>query len=212
MTAVLDTALSYASAGLPVFPVGADKKPILKNSFHGATRDANTIDAWFRNNPRAGVAIPMGPPTKLWALDIDVERINPETGEVTPSGEETLAALVDRYGPLPSTLAGRAHPQPGGRPRLRPRHARRQAGRHSRRLHRVAALAPRLGRELQVGDGGRLRPCRPGSGLVDLPRHLQQARTRGARRHRDHGTGRLRRPSCGRVAGAGGATPRRGGG
>jgi Bifunctional DNA primase/polymerase, N-terminal len=33
--------------------------------------------------------------------------VNSVTGEVTVSGEVTLAALVDRYGPLPATLSQR---------------------------------------------------------------------------------------------------------
>jgi hypothetical protein len=107
MTAMLVYALTYVHAGLPVFPVGADKKPLLSGGFHSATRDTSTVTGWYRDNPHAGVAVPMGPPSGVWALDIDGERTNPFTGEITPSGESTLAALVDRFGPLPSTLSQR---------------------------------------------------------------------------------------------------------
>src|SRR5829696_7219269 len=49
----------------------------------------------------------MGEASGLWCFDVDAEKVNPVTGAVTPSGEEALAALVDRYGPLPATLEQR---------------------------------------------------------------------------------------------------------
>jgi hypothetical protein len=104
MTAALDAALTLAGSGRSVFIINASKKPLTPRGFHDASRDPSVIRAWFGKNPDAGLAVPMGEASGLWCLDIDAEKVNPVTGAVTPSGEEALAALVDRFGPLPVTL------------------------------------------------------------------------------------------------------------
>ncbi len=44
---ILKQALGYARAGIPVFPVSRDKKPVTINGFKDATTDESTIRAWF---------------------------------------------------------------------------------------------------------------------------------------------------------------------
>src|ERR671916_81739 len=107
MTAVLNTALTLAGSGRAVFPINARKKPLTPRGFHDASRDPAVIHAWFGRDPDAGIAVPMGATSGLWCLDVDTEKVNPTTGEITPSGEEALATLEDRFGPLPQTLEQR---------------------------------------------------------------------------------------------------------
>src|SRR4051812_43995515 len=101
---MLHAALDYRAAGIPIFPVARNKQPLAGHGFHDATTDLDTIERWFRQHPEAGIAIPTGPASGFWVLDLDLEKIDPKTGEVIQAGEVTLAALVERYGPLPETL------------------------------------------------------------------------------------------------------------
>ncbi len=58
--------------GWPVFPVGADKRPLTPNGFKDATVDLAQIEAWSdRFGDAALIGIPCGPAT-FDALDIDV--------------------------------------------------------------------------------------------------------------------------------------------
>lgn len=104
---ILSAALAYAGAGLRVFPVALDKTPLHKGGFHIAETEPAMVRALFGAAGAAGIGIPMGPASGLWCLDIDREKVDPTTGEVIASGEDTLAALVERYGPLPDTLSQR---------------------------------------------------------------------------------------------------------
>ncbi|KAA2241157.1 DUF3987 domain-containing protein [Salinarimonas soli] len=106
-TPLLDAALSYAGAGIPVFPVALDKTPLHKRGFHIAETEPSAVRALFGAPGAAGVGIPMGPLSGVWSLDIDREKIDPTTGGVIPAGEQTLAALVERHGSLPATIEQR---------------------------------------------------------------------------------------------------------
>ncbi len=61
MSFSLDCPEAYAAAGVPVFPVNLEKKPLLEGGFHIATTDLATIESWYRPRPQAGIGVPMGP-------------------------------------------------------------------------------------------------------------------------------------------------------
>ncbi len=69
---LLARALSYAAAGVPVFPcVPGGKAPITPHGFHDATTDPARIRAWWAATPDANVAAPTGRPG-FDVLDVDV--------------------------------------------------------------------------------------------------------------------------------------------
>jgi hypothetical protein len=103
--AALDGALAYAGAGMAVFPVGANKKPLTEHGVKDATTDPDQIRAWWKRWPHAeiGRAVPSG----VVVVDLDRkagadglrdffehEGIEPDAFEtpiaVTPSGGRHL--------------------------------------------------------------------------------------------------------------------------
>lgn len=69
---MLEQALAYATAGVPVFPCApAGKTPLTRNGFHDATTDHDKIRRWWAAHPAANIATPTGTPG-FDALDIDV--------------------------------------------------------------------------------------------------------------------------------------------
>ena len=68
-------ALWYASALCwPVFPVGADKRPLTRHGFKDASLDPRQIVAWWRRWPDALVATPTGDRTGAVVIDVDCKR------------------------------------------------------------------------------------------------------------------------------------------
>lgn len=67
----LAAALEYAERGWPVFPVGADKRPLTTHGRSDATREVAVIRGWFARQPRALVSIATGKDSGVVALDID---------------------------------------------------------------------------------------------------------------------------------------------
>lgn len=75
------SALAYAEAGYTIFPVNEKKLPLVKwgkgEDNHPnirkrrATTDKDTIRAWWRKWPLAGIAMPTGKLTGVTVLDID---------------------------------------------------------------------------------------------------------------------------------------------
>jgi hypothetical protein len=93
-------ALSLARAGLPVFPCGPDKRPLVRWK-EAATCDPEAVAELWRRHPGALVGLPCGARSGLFVLDLDTDRA---TGERI--GERGLAAL--RLGHL---LTDPAHPR-----------------------------------------------------------------------------------------------------
>lgn len=81
-------AMNLARAGFPVFPCGADKKPLTVHGFKDASIDLGTVSAFWRAHPRALAGVPTGAASGLFVVDLDTDR---ETGEAI--GEASLAAL-----------------------------------------------------------------------------------------------------------------------
>jgi hypothetical protein len=71
MNSPLAWAQAYAAFGLSVFPVKADKTPLVAGGLKRATRDSNVIEAWWRRWNYAEAGWP-APPSVVVA-DIDVK-------------------------------------------------------------------------------------------------------------------------------------------
>jgi hypothetical protein len=73
--------------------------------FHVATMDEDRIREWWRKQPLANIGTPTGA-SGFWVLDVDLKN-DPQTGEVLEDGMDTLRALEEQHGTLPSTLSQR---------------------------------------------------------------------------------------------------------
>ena len=80
----LSAALALASAGIKIFPAGADKRPLLKGWQDAATSNADTIHTWW-DHARALPAIPCGQ-NSLVVIDCDRHG--------GPDGVEAFKSLV----------------------------------------------------------------------------------------------------------------------
>lgn len=93
---MVDHALAYARAGLPVIPLQpVDKVPACAHGKDDATLDLDRITRWWADRPDCNIGI--RPPRGIVVLDVD-----PRNG-----GNEDLAALNARYGALPATWTAR---------------------------------------------------------------------------------------------------------
>src|SRR5262249_32042337 len=107
---MLDAALIYAKHGVPIFPVDhRNKRPIPKRDpdptgklkdgipgtggFYKATCDPIIITRWWKRDPHALIALPMGPKSGIWCIDVD-------TGEEHVSGIEEWSALLAEHEPF----------------------------------------------------------------------------------------------------------------
>jgi hypothetical protein len=83
----LGVALFYAGSGIPVFPTRPDKRPLVAQAFHAATTDMMQIIRWWKRWPNALAAIPTGPTSQVWVLDVDGRE-----------GRRSLFQLLTRFG------------------------------------------------------------------------------------------------------------------
>jgi len=98
-------ARELARHGVPVFPCApGGKRPIPERGFHAATVDARQVEAWWRQQPRANLAIPTGAASGVVVVDVDVHGVN---------GYAAFARAA-RSGLLPEPLAEVTTPT-GGR-------------------------------------------------------------------------------------------------
>lgn len=92
-----EAALRYASLGWPVFPCNAaTKQPLTRHGLKDATCDPAQIGAWWKQWPKAMIAIPTGSGT-FDAIDLDLG----DPPLVT--GDEYLRRFDEHVGGLPST-------------------------------------------------------------------------------------------------------------
>ncbi len=105
----LEYALRYAEEGLAVFPTqwiedghcscgniactSPGKHPIFGGGFNIASKDAETIKAWWNDYPSANVAIATGEVSGVLVIDVDVAN--------GKSGEASLKSLETEVGSLP---------------------------------------------------------------------------------------------------------------
>jgi Bifunctional DNA primase/polymerase, N-terminal/Primase C terminal 2 (PriCT-2) len=109
---MFEAALAYAAHGFPVFPLDPiSKAPIPRRDsdptgeyrdgipgtggLYKATTDPLVIRDWWRKQPRALIALPMGERSGLWALDIDIADLG-EHADGTAAWAE-LAAQRDPF-------------------------------------------------------------------------------------------------------------------
>lgn len=90
----LEAALSAAALGLHVHPCQPrGKAPILTGWLTRATCDPTQISAWWTTRPDANIGVLTGAPSGIVVLDVDPRN----------AGDESLAELERRHGPLPAT-------------------------------------------------------------------------------------------------------------
>jgi Bifunctional DNA primase/polymerase, N-terminal/AAA domain/Primase C terminal 2 (PriCT-2) len=68
-----DRIIAFAKR-FPVFPCGADKRPLVQRGFHAATQESDQIRAWWRQWPDALVGVPTGQGTGLVVIDYDPDK------------------------------------------------------------------------------------------------------------------------------------------
>jgi hypothetical protein len=88
----LQIALDYANQGIPVFPCGDNKKPLVQGGFKSASTDAAQITKWWTAYKGAMIGIPTGQASGLVVIDVDVKD--------DVDGFQSLKSLE----PLPKTL------------------------------------------------------------------------------------------------------------
>ncbi len=81
-------------------PVGSDKRPLLRSWPERAVpvSDLDTIGAWLRRWPRAGLAVVTGPASGILVIDIDAPGESHQA-----DGFAALHAFQGELGPLPET-------------------------------------------------------------------------------------------------------------
>jgi replicative DNA helicase len=82
-----EAVLLLAAQGIPVFPVGINKKPFTENGFKDATTETAKILDWFDEFPDCNWAIATGHRSGIAVLDID-----PRNG-----GDVSLRYMLDQY-------------------------------------------------------------------------------------------------------------------
>ena len=103
---VLDTALSYAANGWPVFPCWPDRKtPATSHGYLDATTDPGQITAWFAGHPDRNLAVATGAP----GPDVlDVDRRKGKSGFASVN-RLIRAGLADGAGACVRTPGGGMH-------------------------------------------------------------------------------------------------------
>src|SRR5215472_7763116 len=94
MSDFASAALRYAHLGLAVIPLKPnDKRPMFENWPEVATADAGIVSRWWRQNPEANVGIATGQKSRVFVLDVDVEK----------GGQDSYDSLILKHGRPPDT-------------------------------------------------------------------------------------------------------------
>jgi hypothetical protein len=153
---LIEAAIEWAEAGVPVFPTGEDKRPLTENGFYDASTDPDAITAMFKaaGNRLHGIGGRMGAEAGLFAIDADTYK----EGDAGAAAKAYVADL-ERAGLLPQTRV----------------HATRNGGRHYLfRAKEFPNCKPSKGVEVK-GEGGYIvLPPSPGytierEGLASAP-------------------------------------------
>ena len=159
---LIEAAIEWAEAGVPVFPTGEDKRPLTENGFYDASTDPDAITAMFKaaGNRLHGIGGRMGAEAGLFAIDADTYK----EGDAGAAAKAYVADL-ERAGLLPQTRV----------------HATRNGGRHYLfRAKEFPNCKPSKGVEVK-GEGGYIvLPPSPGytierEGLATAPAALVES-------------------------------------
>jgi hypothetical protein len=61
------------SRGVPIFPLGTDKRPLTRRGFKDASSDSAWVSAWWREFPNALVGVPTG--KRFAVIDCDLQHV-----------------------------------------------------------------------------------------------------------------------------------------
>ncbi|MEP6967564.1 MAG: bifunctional DNA primase/polymerase [Pseudomonadota bacterium] len=101
---MIAAAQALAARGLPVFPIAPDcRRPLTGHGYKDASKALAGVEALWRGNPLANVAVACGAVSGAFVLDVDVKAAD---------GLATLAGLETEHGPLP--LSWRTRTPTGG--------------------------------------------------------------------------------------------------
>jgi hypothetical protein len=159
---LIEAALEWAEAGIPVFPTGDDKRPLTKNGFYDASTDPETIEAMFKDVGARlhGIGGRMGAASGIFAIDADTYK----PGEAGEAAKAYVAGL-ERSGMLPTTRV----------------HATKNGGRHYLfRAEEFPNCKPSKGVEVKGEGGYIILPPSPGytvesRGLAAAPAKLVES-------------------------------------
>ena len=64
-------ALRLAREGIPIFPGGAGKRPLIQHGFKAASADPDQVHLWWTEYPEALIGVPTG--EKFVVVDLDLQ-------------------------------------------------------------------------------------------------------------------------------------------
>jgi len=95
---MLEWAVNYAQAGIPVFPLIGKEPMEGSNGFYDPTTDLETIENWWRRHPNANIGIPTGNASGFWVLDIDGEEGQQTFSTLQTEHEKLHTPVISRTG------------------------------------------------------------------------------------------------------------------
>jgi len=96
---LLDTALKLLGSGMPVFPVGRDKKPLVAwKQYQERLPIEEEVKTWWNQHPYANIGLTTGHLSGLIVVDPDSQEATRAFKENYPEAKETLQAQTGREG------------------------------------------------------------------------------------------------------------------